>query len=989
MLFIRETRLICLRRIPLFLTLYALAAILLCYSATAADGAEVQDGPLLGAMGLDRDAPGNEWMAGTAESPSFQALGNLPGIGKSAGTYYSDVQPPPTVRIARREKCADTGGDTYTIGGSTYNTCKASYPSYYPDACGRVVSVDEIPLSDYTKRVVGHEWLTSWHPEALKAGAMAAKTYIWYWVNQGGKYKATRTTNDVCGDPTVDMNGNPVVADLDDSVNSQMYIPDREPAASVVAAVDAVSQFRMTKNGKIFQASYRAGSCGTEPDGWKLSQWGSQCWAKDGKSWDWILRHYYWGVEVNGSSRANVDNKDSGFDRTNTSSANWISRPSGGYNSTYWASWNTQNDPTRVGTWRTPLSCLGRWKVSAFIPYWYSTTHAARYTITHAGGQSSVVVDQAENRGKWKVLGTYRFSDSPGARVDLPSNTGETVKTTQIAFDAIRFDRVSCETKVTMGMSPQRVTYGYSGHDSSKVSAFLMSGSLPLSDRWVNIFKKPYGDTAWTKIGAYKTSSWGKATITDKPDRHTLYKAVAGGDGAYWGGEGTGYTLNHMSVPIKISSSQISPGDSVALSGSVNPSHPSLEVYLEKKTGASWTRLVTKKTTGSSQYSFSWKPPSAGSYSLRVCTTWHWDHSPGCSGTRVVTVGSGGGGDQVGPLAKEVIVDDKDSGFVRANTSSPNWASRGSGGYESSYWRSWNTQDTPTRSATWKTELSCSGKWKVIAFIPYWWSTSKNATYTIYRAGGSSVVHLNQSTNRGEWANLGTYRFNKSPGAKVYLPSNTGETVRTTNLAYDAIKFVRQNCDPKITLDVIPQRLVYGWSGHDSTLLKVTLLDGVTPKSGRAIQFEKKPYGAEKWKAIKTVNTDANGKAQVRDTPKNHTLYRAKVGPHGIYGSGQANNYALVHFNVPAVLARKTIGLGQQAQMWGTIFPLHSGLKVEMMRKTSTGWAVVASSNTDASSVYNLYWKPSSKGEYRLKVCTSWHWDHSPNCSASRYLTVE
>jgi peptidoglycan hydrolase-like amidase len=40
----------------------------------------------------------------------------------------------------------------------------------------------EINYKEYVKNVLPNEWTASWDMEALKAGALAVKTYAWYWI---------------------------------------------------------------------------------------------------------------------------------------------------------------------------------------------------------------------------------------------------------------------------------------------------------------------------------------------------------------------------------------------------------------------------------------------------------------------------------------------------------------------------------------------------------------------------------------------------------------------------------------------------------------------------------------------------------------------------------------------------------------------------------------------------------------------------------------
>lgn len=52
---------------------------------------------------------------------------------------------------------------------------------------GKLIAINELPLEDYVKGVVPSEMSASWHPEALKAQAIAARTYALYKIRQSGK----------------------------------------------------------------------------------------------------------------------------------------------------------------------------------------------------------------------------------------------------------------------------------------------------------------------------------------------------------------------------------------------------------------------------------------------------------------------------------------------------------------------------------------------------------------------------------------------------------------------------------------------------------------------------------------------------------------------------------------------------------------------------------------------------------------------------------
>jgi len=52
---------------------------------------------------------------------------------------------------------------------------------------GKLMAINELPLEEYVKGVVPSEMNANWHPEALKAQALAARTYALFKVRQNGK----------------------------------------------------------------------------------------------------------------------------------------------------------------------------------------------------------------------------------------------------------------------------------------------------------------------------------------------------------------------------------------------------------------------------------------------------------------------------------------------------------------------------------------------------------------------------------------------------------------------------------------------------------------------------------------------------------------------------------------------------------------------------------------------------------------------------------
>jgi len=142
--------------------------------------------------------------------------------------------------------------------------------------------VDRVSFETYVKNVLPNEWITSWPAESLKAGAVAVKSYGWYWA----LHSTRKTTGGQC-------------FDVYDTTSSQVYKPG-SAVASTNAAVDATWGTRMTRDGKILQAHYcsTTTACGGWVTGDWMSQYGSRDKAAAGQSYSTILKYYYSGITL-------------------------------------------------------------------------------------------------------------------------------------------------------------------------------------------------------------------------------------------------------------------------------------------------------------------------------------------------------------------------------------------------------------------------------------------------------------------------------------------------------------------------------------------------------------------------------------------------------------------------------------------------------------------------------------------------------------------
>ncbi len=148
-----------------------------------------------------------------------------------------------------------------------------------------IEEIIEIPFDDYAKQVLPNEWIHTWEPEALRAGAVAVKTFGWWRINITTLYPGVYRPEGV---------------HVVDNTCDQVFIQNsyRE---STDAAVDATWPYRMTREGLIRNIHYldTDARCDATPILRPcMGQWGTQNMAEDGASWEEILTHYYAPIEI-------------------------------------------------------------------------------------------------------------------------------------------------------------------------------------------------------------------------------------------------------------------------------------------------------------------------------------------------------------------------------------------------------------------------------------------------------------------------------------------------------------------------------------------------------------------------------------------------------------------------------------------------------------------------------------------------------------------
>ncbi|MBD1913647.1 MULTISPECIES: SpoIID/LytB domain-containing protein [unclassified Leptolyngbya] len=143
-------------------------------------------------------------------------------------------------------------------------------------ADGELLAVNLIDLEQYLYSVVGSEMPASWHPDALRAQAIAARSYALIHISRPAS----------------------TWFDLGNNERWQAYNGVESEANSTYAAVSDTSAQVLTYDGQILEALYASTQAITDEahDGFGMSQYGAEELARQGHNYQQILANYYPGA---------------------------------------------------------------------------------------------------------------------------------------------------------------------------------------------------------------------------------------------------------------------------------------------------------------------------------------------------------------------------------------------------------------------------------------------------------------------------------------------------------------------------------------------------------------------------------------------------------------------------------------------------------------------------------------------------------------------
>jgi hypothetical protein len=142
------------------------------------------------------------------------------------------------------------------------------------------------------------------------------------------------------------------------------------------------------------------------------------------------------------------------------------------------------------------------------------------------------------------------------------------------------------------------------------------------------------------------------------------------------------------------------------------------------------------------------------------------------------------------PAGDTVIVDNLHAGFQWGGPLNNRFVGCG-GCYGTNFYWTYNTTSVPVNYGKWTPALN-AGDYEVFTYIPSLNATARSARYRIHHSGIRSDRVVNQSIYYNTWVSLGTYNFTGNGQEFVALYDNTSEAAGSTQVAFDAIKFVKR-----------------------------------------------------------------------------------------------------------------------------------------------------------------------------------------------------
>lgn len=269
------------------------------------------------------------------------------------------------------------------------------------------------------------------------------------------------------------------------------------------------------------------------------------------------------------------------------------------------------------------------------------------YTPNETRVNESVVFNASLSSGFLQNY-LWNFGDGSAANTTDPIVTHVyramgTYTVTLVVIDYFRLNNTASQS-ISISKASSSISLSLSSTTSIVGSNITFSGSIsPVRSRAnVTLFFRISGESLWNLLANSTTNTEGQYSHSWIPPEAGTYefKAVFNGDDIYSGNESDVVTLiAKWSGTIRLSATpkSLTLGENVTVYGWISPKHSGASVLvLYREEQGSWTALGNTFTDSNGNFTYLWKPSSAGVYEIKV--SWDGDLTAYGNESDVLTV---------------------------------------------------------------------------------------------------------------------------------------------------------------------------------------------------------------------------------------------------------------------------------------------------------------------------------------------------------------
>jgi hypothetical protein len=181
------------------------------------------------------------------------------------------------------------------------------------------------------------------------------------------------------------------------------------------------------------------------------------------------------------------------------------------------------------------------------------------------------------------------------------------------------------------------ITYGSRASLSGRLTD--QQNGAAIASQPVNLWALPATTAGWQHAGTATTGADGSFGFTSAPTATTAYRASFAGSDRYGTADSAQVTVRvRTRVSARKSASTIRYGQTITVTGTVNPNHAGQRVYLQRLVSGAWKTAATATLSSSSGYILRAKPPTRGKLTYRVYKSADRDHLASASAKQTITV---------------------------------------------------------------------------------------------------------------------------------------------------------------------------------------------------------------------------------------------------------------------------------------------------------------------------------------------------------------